>query len=206
MKSKIVNIANAVTFLRVIFVFYAAYLILSDGVFNKIVALILTILIFIMDYIDGVIARLLKCETGFGAVLDIAGDRIIENTYWIVFAYLRLIPLWIPIVVLTRGLLTDAIRAAKLKEGKTPFGKKTMMKSELTRFLTSSRLMRGFYGILKLIVFSYLTMLTFLPEFLSFLQLSSTLSAPLANIGFYLSILTVIIMIIRGIPVIVDGI
>ena len=74
--------------------------------------------------------------TVFGAVFDIAADRIIENVFWIYFAVNDIIHVWMPIVVLTRGFMTDAIRSFALSENKTPF---EMMKRKWTRALTSCR-------------------------------------------------------------------
>lgn len=43
-------------------------------------------LIFILDAVDGYVARRSHTTSVFGAVFDIAADRIIENVFWIYFA------------------------------------------------------------------------------------------------------------------------
>ena len=55
------------------------------------VATVLTLIVFIGDAIDGVVARARGEANALGAVIDIAGDRIVENAYWIVFAHLGLL-------------------------------------------------------------------------------------------------------------------
>ena len=92
----------------------------------------------------------------FGAVFDIAGDRVVEMTFWIVFAHLGVIPVWIPLAMITRGFMIDAMRSLGLKEGKTAFGKNSMMRSPITQWLTGSRFMRAFYGVAKVLAFAFL--------------------------------------------------
>jgi CDP-diacylglycerol--glycerol-3-phosphate 3-phosphatidyltransferase len=60
---------------------------------------------------------------------------------------------WVPLVVITRGFLTDTIRTLSFEQGKTPFGEKTMMRSTWSRFLVSSRFMRALYGGAKVAAF-----------------------------------------------------
>ena len=44
--------------------------------------------------------------------LDIAADRIIENVFWIYFAVNDIIHFWMPLAILTRGFITDAIEVS----------------------------------------------------------------------------------------------
>lgn len=73
-------------------------------------AFVLTVLVMWGDGLDGFFARKLNQCTKLGAVLDIAGDRVVEMLYWIVFAVLGWIPAWVPIIFLVRGTFVDAIR------------------------------------------------------------------------------------------------
>jgi CDP-diacylglycerol--glycerol-3-phosphate 3-phosphatidyltransferase len=66
------------------------------------VGLVLLIILFLMDWFDGYVARLRNEVTELGAVLDIAIDRAVENILWITFMYLGLVPLWVPIIFLIR--------------------------------------------------------------------------------------------------------
>ena len=52
-------------------------------------------LVFISDGLDGWVARRRGEESLFGALFDIAVDRIVELTLWIVLADLDVIPIWI---------------------------------------------------------------------------------------------------------------
>ena len=68
--------------------FFAVYLIYTcqGDTASYVWALALTIIAFALDGVDGYVARKFHEESKFGALLDIMGDRIVENTYWILFA------------------------------------------------------------------------------------------------------------------------
>ena len=133
-----------------------------------------------MDKFDGYFARKLNQATKFGSIFDIAGDRIIEITFWMVFADLKLIPVWVPIVILTRGILTDSIRYYALSKDKTPFGKESMMKSRLTEFIVGSDFMRAIANI-KILAFILLILTTMYPQLLG-LSLIVTYASVLVNL------------------------
>src|SRR5262249_6243411 len=142
-----------------------------------------------------------------GALIDITGDRIVENVYWIYFATTGIVSFWVPLVIITRGFLTDTIRTLQFERGKTPFGEKTMMRSKWSRFLVAGRFMRGFYGGAKLAAFCALGA-----------RIAATRGAE-AGIGFFsggtvgaiglaasvLASLTVALCVVRGVPVLWDG-
>ena len=46
-------------------------------------AALLTLIVFIGDAIDGLVARARGEANALGAVIDIAGDRIVENVCWL---------------------------------------------------------------------------------------------------------------------------
>jgi CDP-diacylglycerol--glycerol-3-phosphate 3-phosphatidyltransferase len=162
----------------------------------RLLGLGLLILLFLLDWFDGYIARVRNEVTELGAVLDVALDRAVENILWISFMYLGMVPLWVPIVFLIRSFIVDGIRSVALTQGKSGFG---MMHSSWGRFLVASRFMRAFYGLAKAVVFCqlYLTHALALqnPGVLSTLQPVNTI----------LILLSVGLCVIRGIPVLLDG-
>lgn len=107
-------------------------------------------IVFAMDGLDGYLARRYNVDTEFGAVLDVAIDRIVENTFWITLAHLEVFPIWAPLIVITRGFLIDAVRSMALTRGKQTFD---MMESRLGYALVASKFSRGLYGISKVLVF-----------------------------------------------------
>lgn len=114
---------------------------------------ILTAIVIWLDGVDGYIARKLgECSTA-GAVIDIAGDRVVELLYWLAFALLGWLPAWVPALVIMRGVAVDAARGMALTQGKTAFGAQSMQKSKLGIWLTSSRASRWLYAVAKALAF-----------------------------------------------------
>lgn len=145
--------ANLITLGRVALVFLVICLFQMNFT-ASVAAVLLTVVVIYLDSLDGIVARRMGQSSDFGALFDIAGDRIVEHVFWLYFAAIGLISLWVPVICISRSFLVDTLRAAAFsREGKTPFGTKSMMRSPLTRWLTASRFMRGFYGAGKVAAF-----------------------------------------------------
>ncbi|MEW6718355.1 MAG: CDP-alcohol phosphatidyltransferase family protein [Chloroflexota bacterium] len=154
------------------------------------------ILIILMDMVDGIIARARSEVSLLGSALDIATDRTLEIILWVVFAYLGLIPIIIPIIIITRGTTVDALRAVGMSSGLPPFDQ---LRSPLSRFLVASKFMRSTYGIVKAIAFAMLTLALGLQRSFS----------PWADLTLTIAVLftwlAVVYSLARGLPVIVEG-
>ncbi|MBQ8168620.1 CDP-alcohol phosphatidyltransferase family protein [bacterium] len=187
--------ANFVSIFRIFIMFYAAYLIYAcEGNATAYVwALVLTIVAFALDGVDGFLARLLKEESKFGALLDIMGDRIVENTYWILFAVMGWINILFPIIAITRGFVTDTIRSAAMEQGLTPFG---MQVNPICKFITGSRFMRISYAVAKVVAF-VLIVAAKIPN------------CPHAGIvwevGYWAAVFAIVFCVVRGIPVVLEA-
>jgi len=149
--------ANLLTIGRLVLLFVTIFLIYVGNVSVIGACMPLVAVIFISDGLDGWVARKRGSTSTFGAVFDIAGDRIVENALWVVFADLDLIPVWVPLLVLTRGIIVDSLRSLSYAEGMTAFGERNMMRSTLSTWLTAGRFMRGLFGWAKAIGFVFLT-------------------------------------------------
>jgi CDP-diacylglycerol--glycerol-3-phosphate 3-phosphatidyltransferase len=165
----------------------------------------LTPIVIWMDALDGWVARKTGQASDMGALIDITGDRIVENVYWIYFATAGLVSVWVPIVVITRGFLTDTIRTLQFEQGKTPFGEKTMMKSAWSRFLVAGRFMRGLYGGAKLVSFCALGAVLALRQGVAEGRTSGRWLEVLEPFAIGVVALTVVLCVVRGIPVLWDG-
>ena len=153
-------------------------------------------LLFLLDWLDGVVARRRRQTTDLGAVLDIALDRTVENVLWIAFMSLNLVSFWVPVIFLVRSFLVDGIRGVALTRGKGGF---SMMHTPWGRFLVASRFMRAFYGVAKGVTFAFLW-------FTHALVLENPRHlASLTPLCQGLVWLTVGLCIIRGLPVLLDG-
>jgi CDP-diacylglycerol--glycerol-3-phosphate 3-phosphatidyltransferase len=202
-------LANLITAGRVGLVFIAVGLLYTRTVWGAVAAFALVLTAIIMDWLDGFFARRTHSETPFGAVMDILGDRIVENVLWIVFAHLGLIPIWVPIVVVVRGFVTDAFRSVALTQGETAFGKKTMIKSRLGRLLVSSRTSRALYAAAKVVAFCYLTLYLALlnaPPASPWAEWRAAHEPALQLAGLGLVYFTVAFCVIRALPVVQDGV
>lgn len=148
--------ANLITIGRLILLFIVIWLIYVGNVQVITACMVLIGIVFASDGLDGWVARKRRSTSAFGAVFDIAGDRIAENALWVAFADLELIPVWIPLMVLTRGFIVDGLRSLSYARGMTAFGQSNMMRSSLTQWLTAGRFMRGFFGWAKAAGFVFL--------------------------------------------------
>lgn len=160
----------------------------------------LLILVFVTDGLDGYVARKRGEESLFGAMFDIAGDRIVELTMWIVLAHLRLLPVWVPIVFVVRGTIVDAIRASQTStRHRSPFA---MMESPLGKWLVAGRCMRIFYAVLKAHAFCWLLFIAPMPVL--FPAFWAQWGPVMSGIGAVLVYFSVVICLVRGMPVIVE--
>jgi CDP-diacylglycerol--glycerol-3-phosphate 3-phosphatidyltransferase len=195
-----------VTLARVALVF-ATVPLFGLGFVPAVVAVLLTILVIAMDALDGWVARRTGQSSDLGALLDITGDRIVENVFWIYFATAGVVSFWVPVVVITRGFLTDTVRTLQFERGRTPFGDKTMMRSTWSRFLVSGRFMRGLYGAAKVTTFVALGVVLALQHGIEEGRagLSPSMFAGFEHAAQALVALTVLLCVLRGLPVLWDG-
>ena len=103
-----------------------------------------------LDTVDGMVARRTGQTSLLGIVLDIAADRTYELVLWVCFANLGMIPLTIPLIVIGRTTLTDALRSIGVGRGTAPFAQH---RTPLGRFLVGSAWMRTGYSVTKVMAF-----------------------------------------------------
>jgi len=192
--------ANLVTLGRLLLLIVVAVLAYQPYSWWHVFNVGLLILVFASDGIDGYVARKRNEASVFGAVFDIAGDRITELSLWIVTADLGLVPIWVPIVFVIRGSIVDAIRAAQVSTlHDSPF---SMMQSAVGKWLVAGRFMRIFYAAVKGTAFCWLLLIAPLVELTPVLWASwGWLLQLIATSLVYLS---VVLCVLRGLPVIVE--
>lgn len=187
--------ANFISIFRIFIMFLAVFLIYEfEGSSTAYFwALILTILAFSLDGVDGWIARKFNEESKFGALLDIMGDRIVENTYWILFAVMGWLNIVFPLIAITRGFITDTIRSAAMSKGLTPFG---MQVNPICKWITGSKFMRISYAVAKVAAFVLIVA-------------AKTPAIPYSeiiwNIGFGAAIFAIVFCVIRALPVMIEA-
>ena len=193
------NAANIVSVVRIFIAYGAIALLYCHSTQAYIAAFLLTAIAFAMDGLDGYLARKLNQSSKWGAVLDILGDRIVEASYWVVFAVLGRISIIFPMICIARAFTTDGIRSVALSKGFTAFGESSMQTSKIGKFICASRFMRISYAVAKVAAFMLL-ILAYTPgiEIWDGHILISTLAITFAWIA-------IIFCVVRAIPVIAES-
>ena len=146
-----------------------------------------------LDTVDGMVARSTGRTSLLGSVLDIAADRTYELVLWVCFANLGMIPAVIPLIVVARTTLTDALRSVGVAEGTAPFAQH---RSGLGRFLVGSSWMRTGYSLAKVTAFCGLALTEAL----------GISGGPLLGALQVVVWSAVILCVSRGLPVLIAGI
>ena len=192
-------LANFITVFRVFLCFIVVALLISGEPTLFWAAFVLTIIVIWFDGLDGYVARKFNQASKFGAVLDILCDRLVENIYWITLACLGWLPLFVALVVVTRGIITDGLRSLALEQGYTAFGSSTMMQSKIGRFIVASNFCRFTYAITKALAFAFLILANF-PVMLG----KGTVN-PFVPIAYTCAYIAVVFCVVRGIPVVIES-
>lgn len=79
---------------------------------------VLFIIASITDYYDGKLARKNKEVTSFGKMVDAIADKVLINSVLIIFACQGFISSFVPVVIIVRDIIVDAIRMICANNGK----------------------------------------------------------------------------------------
>lgn len=192
--------ANMITFFRVILAFFSLAIIRVNPALN-LTAISLIFICMLFDALDGYIARQLKTTTLQGSVFDILADRIIENIFFIFFTTTLMINIWCTFIIITRGLVIDALRSLFLSQDKTAFGQTTLHKTKWAREIACSRISRATYNIVKMLTFMCYGALL-MPHSAIFSVFPLDYVQILAKVCLWL---TIIMCLLRALPVLIDG-
>jgi CDP-diacylglycerol--glycerol-3-phosphate 3-phosphatidyltransferase len=191
--------ANGITSLRLVLLFglvWSAYR--APPEWQLLNAPLLAI-IFLMDALDGWVARTRHEENLFGSIYDIAADRVVENVLWIVLADLDLVPVWVALLFVTRGILVDAVRSVGASRGRSPF---SLTRSRLARFLIAGRFMRTAYAVVKALAFGWVLLVQPWPALMP--ETWAEWRAPVTQVTMLLVYAAVILCLARGLPVLYE--
>lgn len=193
------NLANIVSVTRIFVAYIAIGLLFVHTTWAYVLAFFLTAIAFAMDGLDGYIARKFNQSSEWGSVLDILGDRIVEVSYWTVFAVLGWINIIFPLICVARAFTTDGIRSVALSKGMTAFGDKSMQSTAWGKFICASRFMRISYAVAKVLAFMLL-IVVFTPgmEIWSGTPILHTITMIFAWIA-------IIFCVVRAIPVVAES-
>lgn len=154
-----------------------------------------------LDTVDGIVARMTGQTSLFGSVLDIAADRTYELVLWVCFADLGLIPVIIPLIIIARTTLTDALRSIGVGQGTAPFAQH---RTPIGRFLVGSAWMRSGYAVSKVVTFCGLALVLALSG-LSDESRYAEWATPLLKLFRVTAWVAVVFCVFRGLPVIIHS-
>jgi CDP-diacylglycerol--glycerol-3-phosphate 3-phosphatidyltransferase len=190
--------ANLITLSRLLLLLVVVRLFYLPTTVWSFAGFFLIIFIFVTDGLDGYIARKRNETSLFGALFDIAGDRIVEFTLWIVAADVDLVPIWVPLVFIIRGVIVDTIRSSNaVAQGVAPFA---LMRSPVGKFIVASKFMRVLYAVIKASAFAGLALLRPFPVLLP--QLWQHVGWPLTALTYFFVYAATFLCVARGLPVI----
>lgn len=190
--------ANLVSLIRTLLGLLVIFLLFIPTQAVYLACFVLTIIVIAMDALDGYLARKLNETSKMGAVIDILGDRIVEQIYWVAFLALGWLPLWVPLVVIVRGITVDGLRSMALEQGFTAFGQSSMQQSKIGWLLVSSNFSRTTYAVAKAAAFAFL-ILGHTPGF------EPNVASNITLLGLVCAYISVAFCVIRGLPVLVEG-
>ena len=129
------NLANRLTISRIIMaIFIMVFLLIPWNDFNisfpqfiaggkvlidvrYLIVGVVFIIASITDYFDGRIARSKNITTDFGACLDAIADKILVNGLLIILAYQGFISEVIPVIIISRDIVVDALKTLSASNG-----------------------------------------------------------------------------------------
>ena len=99
---------------------FPSYIVMNKVTINMqyIIGGIIFVIAAVTDFLDGYIARSRNLVTDFGKTMDAIADKVLVNPILVILAYNGFIPVIIPVVIITRDIVVDAIKMASGSKGK----------------------------------------------------------------------------------------
>jgi CDP-diacylglycerol--glycerol-3-phosphate 3-phosphatidyltransferase len=198
---QVLIMANTITLVRIPLLIAVVLLLYLGTPWIQVATAALVLVLIFLDTLDGIVARRRKEVGMVGSKLDIAVDRVVELVLWVAYANLNLISVAIPIIVIIRGIMVDAIRSFSLVWGETSFG---MMRTKWGQRLVASNFMRSLYGLSKAVAFCTLALALGLQRTWTSAPRASTAHAILV-LAVVMSWIATALCIIRGAPVLLEA-
>lgn len=112
------NIANKITLLRIILTFVFMIFLSIQGLWPKIISLVIFIFAALSDFFDGKIAHRKNMVTDFGKLMDPIADKILVLAAFAAFVQMQLIKDWMFMIIISREILITSLRLFALNKGK----------------------------------------------------------------------------------------
>jgi CDP-diacylglycerol--glycerol-3-phosphate 3-phosphatidyltransferase len=112
------NIANRITLLRIALTFVFMFFLFGQGLWAKVISLIIFTLAALSDFYDGWLAHKKNIVTDFGKFMDPIADKILVLAAFAAFVQMQLIEAWMFVIIISRELLITSLRLFALNKGK----------------------------------------------------------------------------------------
>ena len=112
------NLPNKLTIIRIILSFVFMFLLFTQGLLAKVLALITFLIASITDFYDGYLARKYNLITDLGKLLDPIADKILVLSAFLAFVEMGIIPAWMVVIIILRELVITGVRIFAITDGK----------------------------------------------------------------------------------------
>lgn len=82
----------------------------SNITLNYLIAGILFVIACFTDWLDGFISRKYNLVSDFGKIWDPLADKILVNSIFILFSYLKIVPWYFTVLIVARDIIVDGFR------------------------------------------------------------------------------------------------
>ena len=113
----LLNVANALTVLRLALVPVFIWFLLSGGTSDRAIAFVAFALASVTDLLDGELARRCGLITDFGKIADPIADKALTGSALITLSYLGELWWWVTVVIVVRELAVTGLRFWVIRRG-----------------------------------------------------------------------------------------
>ncbi len=115
--TSVLNVANALTALRVLAVPLLGYLLLQDTQESRNWAALVFLLASITDFFDGYVARRFGLITTVGKIADPIADKFLTGVALVGLSYVGSLPWWVTILIIAREIGVTILRFWVIEHG-----------------------------------------------------------------------------------------
>lgn len=112
------NTPNRITLFRIVLTFAFMFFLFCQGLWAKVISLVLFIFAAISDLYDGWLAHRKNMVTDFGKLMDPIADKILVLAAFAAFVQMQLVEAWMFVIIISREILITSLRLFALNKGK----------------------------------------------------------------------------------------
>jgi CDP-diacylglycerol---glycerol-3-phosphate 3-phosphatidyltransferase len=158
----IVNVANALTLLRLVLVPIFVLFLLAGGPGWRIAAFMAFAIASITDILDGELARRRSLITDFGKIADPIADKALTGSALVTLSVLSQLPWWVTAVILFRELTITGLRFWVIRRGVIAASRGGKVKTLLQVIAISLYVLPGNLGMARHVVMAAAVVITVL--------------------------------------------